>query len=664
MKGAIVSLGRFVASAAVLASSWLLTGCGGGEGGVATPQTPPVAAPTGRDMFLLFPNPQHAPAVPAFNTSASPPIDSLDYASAYYAAIDPQNEKDTLAKWKVANGFGSTAGSEVTVAFGDTRDLGYGRRMTGRISADGRSVAFVVENYQVDPGGAYGYSPLSLEAAAREDTRWRILINAIEWSPGRNGGASFVKVFNFDPVTGKRSLKVNLDGRGDKFMPGPCLTCHGGRGDALVPDPNANGKLRFQLVHNAVSGTVGDTQARMAPLEVGHFDFSPLAGFTRAEQEQKLKTMNMFVLCTYPFAPGAKPLVPATLCTRRPADASEWEGTAAELLHNAYGGDTLPSTRYEDTFLPADWSQEQDLYKKVVVPSCRSCHILRGVKSQSDIDLMSLEKFEGYAKQNPQATPPNAHLDDRIKVHVFERLDMPLAKIVFDTFWGSDNPPILARFLERRGFDLSGAIGTPPLRPIANPGPDRVIPLSPPTKLSADQSLGAIDFQWAVVSGPNGASLTDDRSPTPTFTATQIGTYKVRLVASNGTAQSSAASVTLKVEDPGRTATFSEVSAILLASCGSCHRPGGSGSPPVFFADTLANTTVARTDIPALHAEVRSRVNFADIAASPLLRKPTGLHHSGGPLPNFDDTKEVGRPERKDYDTFVAWILAGAPGTP
>ncbi|HMO49220.1 MAG TPA: hypothetical protein PKB14_24750 [Rubrivivax sp.] len=347
-----MSRGRFAACAAVLASSWLLAGCGGGEGGVTTPQSPPVAAPTGRDMFLLFPNPQQAPAVPAFATSASPPINSLEYASAYYAAIDPRNEKDTLAKWKAVNGFGSGSGTEVTAVFGDTRDLGYGRRMTGRISADGKSVAFIVENYQVDPGGSYGYSPSSLEAAVRGDTRWRILINAIEWSPGPNGGASFAKFFNFDPVSGQRSIEVDLDGRGAKFMPGPCLTCHGGRGDALVPDSNANGKLAFQLVRNAVSGTAGDTQARMAPLEVGHFDFSPLAGFTRSEQEQKLKTMNLFVLCTYPLADNAAPLVPAALCSRRPAGDSEWQGTAADLLQNAYGGGTLPSARYEDALLP------------------------------------------------------------------------------------------------------------------------------------------------------------------------------------------------------------------------------------------------------------------------------------------------------------------------
>ena len=61
------------------------------------------------------------------------------------------------------------------------------------------------------------------------------------------------------------------------------------------------------------------------------------------------------------------------------------------------------------------------------------------------------------------------------------------------------------------------------------------------------------------------------------------------------------------------------------------------------------------------HAEVRSRVNFTDIAASPLLRKPSGFHHSGGRIVGFDSTAAPGDPARSTYDLFLNWILAGAP---
>lgn len=655
--------GRLLVVAALAGSTCLLAACGGGGGDavVVTPDTLPVASPTGRDNFLLFPNPQRAPVAPG--DLPAPPVDSLDYAKAYYAAIDPGNQKDTLAKWKAANGFGTNSGTEVVVAFGDTRDLGYGRRMTGRISADKKTIAFFVENYQVDPGGAYGYSPLSLEAAVRQDTRWRILVNAIEWSAGPNGGESYAKFFNFDARTGERSLTVNLDGRGAKFMPGPCIVCHGGRGDALVPD--ASKALRFPLVQNSASNSPGDTQARLAPLEVDHFDFSPIAGFTRPDIEQRLKTMNMMVLCTYPWPNTQAHGVSTSFCNRRPANAAEWQGTAADLLIGAYGGkDGLTQPVYAEPPVPDDWrlGLQSDLYTNVVVPSCRACHMLRGVLNAPDVDLTTLAHFQSYAKAIATDEPLAARLDDRIKVHVFDRIDMPLAKLVFDTFWGSPNPAILASFLASRKFDLSGAVGTPPRRPIAIPGPDRRLGTGS-TPLSGEQSLDAASFSWSLVSGPPGASLTNAQSARPTFNATQPGTYIVRLLVNNGTVQSAPATQTLKVSGLATEATFGRVRQILLDSCGICHFPGGSGSPPVFFADRAPNgTPAARTDIDALYAEVRSRINFADIVASPLLRKPANLHHSGGLIPGFDTTKvELDDPDREDYQTFVEWILAGAP---
>ena len=114
-----------------------LAGCGGGGGSSATDTVPgpaPVAAAasTQPDAFLLFPNPQ-------LQADGAKQTDTRAYADAYYTAIDPTNAKDTLAKWKAANNFDSGAGTQVTVVFGDKRDLGYGRRMTVRQNPDGSS---------------------------------------------------------------------------------------------------------------------------------------------------------------------------------------------------------------------------------------------------------------------------------------------------------------------------------------------------------------------------------------------------------------------------------------------------------------------------------------------------------------------------------------------
>ena len=394
-----------------ISMSLLLAACGGGGySGDTTPSTPPIAGATGLDRFLLFPNPQAESDKPdgPFQTN------TLAYAQAYYEAIDRMNDKDTLAKWKAANKFDDPGGTKVTAVFGDKRDLGYGRHMTARYDPSNRTIAFLVENYVVNPGEAYGYSPLSLEAAVAQDARWRIGINAIEFSPGPKGGASFAKFFNFNPQTGQRELMVDLDFRGAKAMPGPCITCHGGRGDRLKADGS------FPLVQNSVSQAEGDVQAHLAPFEVDTLDFLNVPGFTKADQEDELKLMNLMVLCTYPSPSPSVDCDPSLLNAKHPnANFGQWQGTsAAGLIKKAYGGDTMPNSAYKEPDIPDDWliAGQSPLYRDVVVPACRMCHMLRGTGVESDIDFETYEKFRGYV--------------DRIKVHVFDRGNMPLAKLV------------------------------------------------------------------------------------------------------------------------------------------------------------------------------------------------------------------------------------------
>ena len=187
------------ARAAALLAAVLVASCGGGgsPGDTRTQFTPPPITPVpGPDKFLMFPNPQ-------VQDNGVVQTTSDDFANAYYRAIDPNSERDTLAKWKAKNGFETGTGQEITVVFGDTRDLGYGRRMNARRNPDG-TLAFYVENYLVRTGADYAYSNLNLEAAIVRDTSRFIGVNAIEFSPGPNGGAPFAKWYNFSSTTGIR----------------------------------------------------------------------------------------------------------------------------------------------------------------------------------------------------------------------------------------------------------------------------------------------------------------------------------------------------------------------------------------------------------------------------------------------------------------------------
>jgi hypothetical protein len=626
---------------AVLAMLLTASCGGGGDAGDIDPNaalTSEVAADEPND-FLLMPNPVVQP-------DGSHQTNTAAYAQAYYAAIDPANGKDTLAKWKAANGFDSGTGTQVSVVFGDTRDLGYGRRMTVRQNPDGTVAAFV-ENFLVDAVVDYAYAKVNLDAAAFNDRRWHDGTNAIEFSPGPGGGLAFAKFFAFDSATGDRELAVQLDGRGQKAMPGPCISCHGGRADALTPSG------QFAILANSASAARGDLQGKMLPLEVDHLDFLAMAPYRRVDQEGALKAINSMILCTYP-RPASEPAGAADGC-RRAATANEWQGTAAALIKGAYGGNDLPNPTYADEFVPAGWVGQEALYAGVVVPSCRACHIARGYGRQSDVDLGSYAKLQGFA--------------GRTRAHVLDRGNMPLAKIVYQDFWASPaRVQQLAAFLEGEGFtvrDPGGAVLRPG-RPIAIPGPDRVV-LPGATALSAAGSLYATAYRWSIVSGPAGATLSSPNAAQTLFNAAANGTYVLQLIASAGGVDSAPATLMIVVDStlsPAPAAiAFADIKAVLQSpGCAGCHG-GNPTMAPILFTniDRDGSGAYDATDDLWLLAEVRGRINFRDLESSPLLRKPAGDHHFGLMGTNFDASLSPGDALRRNYDLFLNWALNGAP---
>lgn len=669
--------------AGVLACASLLVACGGGGGGTSTsgdiqPAVRGEAQATGLDRFLLYPN-------PIVRSDGQFEVGIKAYADAYYEAIDPTNAKDTLSKWKAANNIGVTTGGHVeySVIIGDQRDLGYGRRMTAHQNPDG-TMAFVVENYLV---GAYGgYTPLNLEAAIQRVKPWHLGTNAIEFSPGpqagtggRPAGASFVKFYTFDPVTEVRLTTLSLDGRPAKAMPTVCISCHGGRGDPLTPPDPVTGKPLFPLVMNSFSQHRGDVAAQLHPFEPASFDFSTIPGFSRAEQEPAIKAINKMILCSMPLPAGTnKATVPPEDDCRRVATLHEYQGTASVHLKDMYGGNGLPraETFTTDTYVEQSWiaAGQSNLYLNVQAPACRVCHLLRGTGHQSDVDFETFDKFDSYK--------------DRIKAHVVDRGNMPLAKLIYDKFWSTASMfqtlwTYLTGDFSGSGFAAGFSDGANmPGRPIADPGPDRVVKPGA-TVLSAAMSLFADSFQWSLVGNPGGAaSLSGATTAQPTFTAAVDGTYLVQLVASKGGASSLPSVLKIVVKtDPLVKAPadlrFADVKAVLqtgVGGCTTCHQPNGNGVkiPPIWYssidrAGTGIGTEDSATNDLWFYTELRGRINFTDIAASPLLRKPAGHHHGANDFPGvtpragFNTSLEPGQAGRADYDLILNWILNGAP---
>lgn len=637
----------------------LLGACGGqGDKPADVFPSPAQPAPTpvaGPDSFLLFPNPQVQPDHSLQTNSAA-------YAEAYYKAIDPANAKTTLADWKAQNKFDQPGGRQASAVFGDFRDLGYGRRMMARQNLADNSVAFVVENYLVNPGAnGYGAS-INVDAAVVQDRQWRVSINAIEFSADTPGGYKYAKFYSFDPVTGNRRLAQDLDGRGEKSLPGACISCHGGRADRLTPQfPQLQDNVAVPppAVPPALLAPRGDTRGRLHALEVDALTFSATPGFTRDEQQAEIKKMNRMVLCTYPLPIAG---VDEEGC-RPPASLNEWQGGAADLIRDAYAPGMTAATFAAPAVpaTPAGWAGtpgQAALYRNVIVPACRSCHLVRGTGQRSHIDFADAAKFDSFA--------------DRTKYLVYERGNMPLAKIIYDKFWASTMPEQLATYLTAidpalaPSRDSAGTLLAPG-HPFADPNPDRRVRLGA-TQLSAAASLFADSYQWSIVSGPNGitppagAALSNAGTANPTFTASLGNTYVLALVASKGGVRSAPAKLKLFVNaaaDPDPALIdFAQITTLLGAggaNCVSCHVP--NGTPPTAFTGLGP---------AALYHGVRSTVNFSDVAASPLLRKPSGRpsgDHHGFDFLNkgFDASKPVGDPARAGYDQLLNWILNGAP---
>jgi len=651
--------GHFLPRTASLVLAALLCACQQSNTG---DEPEPSDVPSGLQRFLLFPNPIQVGG--AFET------DTDAYAEAYYRAIDPLNERLTLNAWKTKNSVGDAAtGTEHTVVFRDVKDLGYGRRMTGRINNThpdvniNGSVAFVVENYDIWTVSSKGYSSLNVEAAVARDTQWHIGTNAIEWSASPctaedpancSNTVKFAKYYNFSATTGQRENRVDLDGKGLKAMPGACINCHGGRADPLTSD--VGGNRRFALIENSLSRKRGDTQGRLQGLNVDSFEFSAQPGWTKADQQAWLKDFNRWVLCTYPLPGGGGTGVDAC---RPTAGANEWQGTAAEMIKAWYGGSSvvigMPNDTFADTYVPAGWDAgatlpgttltDRSLYRDVVAPYCRTCHIVRGTSGQSDIDFMALgtatTKFRGYA--------------DRTKTHVFDRGNMPLALLVYEDFWKSSAPATLASYIDSvlgAGSATSGGAVLKPGRLIADPGPNRMVGLGA-ARLSGADSLFATTYSWSQTSGPGTAIIADANSMNTTFTPPLAGLYTFRLTVGNG-ATTHSKTVDITVDAALLAPTFASVRSLVQSGgCTGCHAPASIS--PIAYTDFDRDGVggyVSATDDAWFHKELTGRVNLTEIQASPLLRKPSGNHHAGGgPYPAG----------LNNYSILYNWILEGMP---
>ncbi len=573
-------------------------------------------------------------------------INNAAWTAAYYSAIDPNNERDTLNKFINKNGFGQA--DETRIVFRDTKDLGYGRIMVFREGNNGCMAAYV-KNYQVNIIEGLPYSTLNLTAAVDKKQKHHFGTNAIEFSDldGDCDGADplFAKFYTYKADPGNASVdetrlhKIDLDGRGEKFMPGTCIICHGGTSRPLLTDGTyASAALPGAGVIE-IAQRVGDTNAKLQPLEVDTLEFSDQPGFTLNDQETKLKQFNQIIYRTFE--------------TMNNSVDGEWKADfIIDVMNGWYNGDiNNPAfTSFDGSYVPPGWQPDlsdnnppagtDELFVKVIKPYCLSCHSKRGsnlglsldpINSQ-DIDFSSYAEFVTYSSQ--------------IEDFVYDRGIMPLSRLNYEKFWDSDAPEILASFIPNFSHGDANGLIHKPGKPVAKTGPDRTTPS--PVNLSAASSLFANTYNWSITASPTGSNpvINDSTGIQAIFTTDIDGSYELSLTVGNGTETSTINKLNLIIDSasstPGDITFDADIAPILSVNCApACHQAGGITGVPLYY-DTPSNSQ-------SIYENVRQRINFSTPEDSLLTLKPTGNHHFGAaPLGG------------NDYNTFVNWILEGA----
>ena len=360
--------------------------------------------------------------------------------AAYYATIDPDNKKTTYADWLFETGFiddpsdyvstGPLAiHADASVTHQNVADLGFIRKMSIRCDpscdAPNPRLYSVIENYSTFD-----------DAAARTN---RLASVTMEWTSAADGSRPSRRFVAFYAYTGADErdqspgvpFQPDLDGRGQKAIPGLCNTCHGGAPRNL----KANGSYRGK----------GSTRSLFLPLDLDNFAFDPNPArpeLSRAAQEAEYKNMNQIVL----------------LSRQSEVEFDEQAGiyrmaAAHELIEGWYGGPGMPSNTFHGEFVPAGWlppaapAGADELYLEAIAPACRSCH----AQQERELDFGTYDGFMVFEDAHKELVlsiecglddDPNDPGDGYDNQSV-----MPLAKETYEIFWSTGQSNVFSDHL-------------------------------------------------------------------------------------------------------------------------------------------------------------------------------------------------------------------------
>jgi hypothetical protein len=241
-------------------------------------------------------------------------------------------------------------------------------------------------------------------------------------TPGVNNNQPFTRFLIFGP-SGDLLPSVNLDGRGEKFVPGTCTVCHGGNKYA--------GKFPEDKTGTA------DLEAHFLPFDIGNFEFSKRPGWpalTKEAQQEAIYQLNQNVLKTN-------------------ANSAEME-----LISGWYSN---TGHIQDEGFVPSEIKNDPTrgpFYLNVIARSCRTCHIAqRDEKSLRNLNFSEFNANSGKVGELSIVLRGFKELvcgqtDDLVRAYA-----MPNSAVTFDLFWKSpSNQPQKVASMPMLGLIATG----------------------------------------------------------------------------------------------------------------------------------------------------------------------------------------------------------------
>ena len=208
---------------------------------------------------------------------------------------------------------------------------------------------------------------------------------AMEYHPAGSSAGRLVSFFVFDNNSHLSKI-ANLDGRGAKQNPSVCMACHGST--------------------NAMASN-GDVGAGFIPWDLDSYIFSNTAGYTRSAQLGSFWGMNAVVKSMYASTDPVNQLV------------SAWYPFTFPLYkQKEFVGDNV---------MPASFAAagKQNLYRDVLAPNCRMCHLQPGVFNALASDQSTFSSMLSFKLEHTL----NKADDNRYAP------DMPQAYLTFKSLW-------------------------------------------------------------------------------------------------------------------------------------------------------------------------------------------------------------------------------------